>query len=648
MRNVLIIAILFVLYILITEPAIVRSANTPTPTPPNPPAPTTSEPDPEPEPEPDPDPEPEPEPNPEPPVSGFTDFELNVLPGLISGTNDVNGKNRLGFEVFPATNGQPTVTFVPRFIWGDGVEFLNHSGDTPPIALQKGLATGFDNSYLNTVAAVPSNHRYKWVLFNDFEFWQQTHQQLEERGAYEYSAVKSRSIDSNKVNVPFRFTMLDIEGGVTDNSKITAFLKGYYNAAKLDNPNHELIYYGYPPNQGFVYWHNGYSYAGDSVPLDEKFFPFSKHEWNESHAKVSAGILTEWWRGKDILYNILVSYSKVNLPLTSTMYQKSGGNFVLDSYGQRVFRNDYFQEEQRGEIIHFSAAGNLIDISSGEQHNYGWYRLKPEVFHAAHQFGGYYSELFFRLQMLANMVGLGDDFQNVHQVSNPYLTCGILRHDLESNPFTNWYRPVDRVNTEWHAAMVFTLLNNLSLWTGFTGGDIGLTKAGAYILGNWIPDMHKSSFEGEPFAQPYFGEGEGQPKTQGHLGNYRQIAAKMYQMQAENRVTGLWQRTDKVLAFAHPEQIINGHFPCVGRLQGKWLKLQAIEARLEIGESFDVTIRNTKNSTTFTKTIQSKKVLNTLIELPAGTYNAQDIIIEFNNPVKSGLHKVNGRGETVA
>lgn len=645
MRNVLIIAILFVLYILMTEPATERSANTPTPPippiPPTPPVSTPQEPDPEPEPEPEPE-------NPDDPITGFTDFELNVLPGLVNGTNDVSGKNRLDFEVFPTTNGQPTVTFVPKFIWGDGVEFLNHSGDTPPIALSKGLATGFDNSYLNTVAAVPSNHRYKWTLYNDYNFWQQSHEQLEAAGAYEYSAVKSRSIDSNKANVHFKYTMLDIEGGVTDFSKISSFLKGYYNTAKADNPNHELIFYGYMPNKGFTYWHNGYSYMGDNVPTEEKFFPFSKHEWNENFAKQSSGVITSWSRGKDILYNVLVSYSKVNLPLTSTMYLKSGNNFILDSYGQRVFRNDYFQEDQRGETIHYSAAGNLSQISPQEQNDFGWYRLKPEVFHAAHQFAGYYSELFFRLQMLAGMVGLGDDFQNIHSVENPYKTIGILRHDLESNPFTNWYRPIDRVNAEWHAAMVFTLLNNVSLWTGFTGGNIGLTKAGAYIENNWIPDFLKSTFEGEPFAQPWFGEGAGQPKASGHLGNYRQIAAKMYQMQAENRVTGLWQRTDKILAFAHPEQIINGHFPCVGRLQGRYLKLHAVEARLEIGESFTITIRNTKNDTTFTRTIQAKKVLNTLIKLPAGQYNAQDISIEFNNPIKAGLRKVNGRGETIA
>lgn len=633
-----IIIIIIVVYFLVMKPTTIRSANTGgiNYTPPTNPPPEDDGGD-------DGDDD---EPPVDPPTSGFTDFELNTLPSLVAGTNDVQGQNRLGFDVFPNTNGQPTVTFVPKFIWGDGVEFLNHSGDTPPIALQKGLATGFDNSYLNTVAAVPSQHRYKWVLFNDYAFWQQSHEQLETRGHNEYFAVKSRSIDSNKQHVPFKYTMLDIESGVTDFSKISSFLKGYYNAAKADNPSHELIFYGWMPNKGFTYWHSGYSYAGDDVPLDEKFFPFSKHSWNESHAKQSSGVITDWSKGKDIKYNILVSYSKVNLPLTSTMYVKSGGNFVLDSYGQRVFRGDYFQEQQRGETIQWDAAGNLADITPQEQNDFGWYRLKPEVYHAAHQFGGYYSELFFRLQMLAGMSGLGDDFQNIHSVAQPFGTCGILRHDLESNPFKGVYRPVDRVNTEWHASMVFTFLNTINLWTGFTGGDIGLTKAGAHVVGNWVADMNKSTFEGEPFPKNYFGEGF--QKHYGHLGNYRQIAAKMYQMQAENRVTGLWQRTDKILAFAHPEQIINGHFPCVGRLQGRWLKLHGVEARLELGESFIVTIRNTKNTTTFTKTVQAKNVLNELIELPAGTYNAQDIIIEFTNPVKGGLHKVNGRGETIA
>ncbi|GAB3519542.1 hypothetical protein GCM10027442_41490 [Emticicia fontis] len=570
------------------------------------------------------------------------------MPSLVNGTNDVTAKNVLGFDVFPDVNGQPKVTFTPLNIWGDGVEFQNHSGDTPPIALQKGLATGFDNSALNSLAGVPAQHRYKWTLYNDYAFWQQTHEQLEQRGGYEYFAVKSRSVDSNKMPVPFKYTMLDIEGGVTDFSKISAFLRGYYNTAKADNPSHVVIFYGYMPNNGFTYWHNGYSYQGDNVPLKELFFPFSKPSWNQSHAKTSSGVITPEFRGKEVLYNVLVSYPKVNLPLTSTIYQKSGGNYVLDSYGQRVVRGDYFQEVQRGETIHWSAAGNQVDITPTELNNFGVYRLMPEVFHAIHQFGGYYSELFFRLQMLANMCGLGDDFQNIHSIENPISMIGILRPDLESNPFTNWFRPVDRVNAQWHSSMIFTLLNNFAIWTGFTGGNIGLTKSGTFIENNFIPDLHKSVNEGEPFNSPYFGEGEGNPKTMGNLGMYRQWAAKYYQMQSENRVYNLWQRTDKVCAFAHPEQIINGHFPCVGRLQGRVLKIQAVEARLELGESFDVVIKNTQNSTTFTKTIQAKKVLNEVIVLPTGNYNAQDIYLEFNNPIKAGIHRVNGRGETIA
>lgn len=592
-----------------------------------------------------PTPEPEPEPNPEPESIQFTAFELNTLPALIDGTNDVP-QNTLGFEVFPAQNGQPTNRFVPRFIWADGVEFLNHSGDTPPIALQKGLATGFDNAALNTVTGVPGEHRAKWTLFNDYEFWQKTHEQLYDEGRSSYNSMKIQSRDSNGNHVPFKYCMLDIEGGVTDKSKISSFLKGYYTEAKADNPFHTVIFYGYMPNKGFVYWHSGQSYAGDDVPLDEKYFPFTKHEWNETMAKVSDGVISDYFRGKDLWYNILVSYSKQNLPLTTPMYQKVGGNFVLDSYGLRKFREDTFTEVQRGEIIQWDSAGTLDQISPSEQNNYGWYRLKPAVFHAVWQFAGYYSELFFRLQMLAGLCGLGDDFQNIHSVNNPYGTVGTIRHDLESNPFTASYRAPDRVNSEWHATMVYTLLNKLSLWTGFTGGNIGLTKSGTFIGETFFPDLHKSVNEGQPFTQNYFGEGF--LKNTGHLGNYRQYAAKMYQMQAENRETGLWQKSDKICAFAHPEQIINGQFPVVGRLQGRYLKIAGIEAGLEIGESFNVTIKNIKNSTTFTKTVQSKKVLNELIILPEGNYNAQDIYLEYTNPLRPGLKRVNGRGETVA
>ncbi|WP_259016196.1 hypothetical protein [Emticicia fluvialis] len=582
------------------------------------------------------------------PDGTFTLFETRSLPSLISGTNDIAGKNRLDFEVFPDTNGQPTPQFNCRFLWGNGVEFLNHSGNTPPIALQKGLATGFDNCFLNTSKGVPAEHRYKWALFNDFLFWQNNHTELEKLGAENYNAIKHQSIDSEGRMVPFSYTMLDIEAGVTDFSKISSFLKGYYNAAKSDNPKHVVILYSFAPNKGFTYWQSGYYYDGDQVPQDKKFFPYSKHSYNEAKAKAGNGIINNYFRGKDLMYNIMVSYPKVNLPITTPMYQKDAqGRFIVDSNDDRVLRNDFFEESQRGEIIRFSAAGSRNEISIDEGHKFGEYRLKPELYHAVNQFGGYYSEIFFRLQMLAKDCGLGDDFQSIHAINNPYQTIGILRHDLESNPFTNIYRPIDRITSEWHAALVYTLLNNLLIWSNVTGGNIGLTQKGAWINGSFIPGLHVSAPEGKPFAQEYFGDGAGQPKKEGHLGNYRQWAAKMYQMQAENRVYGLWQKTDKVLAFAHPEQIITGQFPAVGRLQGNILKLTAVESKLEIGESFKITIKNTKNSTSITKTIASKAVLNEVVVLPAGKYNAQDIYLEYTNPIKGKLQRVNGRGETL-
>ncbi|WP_337045304.1 hypothetical protein [Emticicia sp. 17c] len=578
--------------------------------------------------------------------TAFTTFESTELPNYISGISDVGAKNTLGFEIFPNTNGQPSSTFYPKFIWGDGVEFLNHSGDNSPIALAKGLATGFDNGALNSSIGVPSHHRYKWTLYGDYQMWNLSHEQLQIRGAQEWQAIKSQSRDSNKNNIQHRFTMLDIEEGVSDMTKINSFLKGMYEAAKIDDPQHMIIYYGYKPNGGFTFWHNGYSYDGDDVPVKEKFFPFAKHSYNVGTAQQTSGIIQPYFSGKtDLMYNILVNYAKVNLPLTSTMYKKSGGNYIIDEYGDRVLRDDFFEEVIRGETIRWAGPGNLSEITIQEQNNYGIWRLMPELYFGIHQFAGYYSEIYYRLKMLAGLIGLGDDFQDVHSHPNAYGTIGILRHDLEANPFTNLYRPIDRVTSEWYATLVYTLLNNLSIWTGFTGGNVGLSKDGAYLGGNYIEGLHKTVNEGQPFSTNYFGDGN--QKNQGHLGNYRQWAAKMYQMQAENRVYGLWQKTDKICAFCDPEQIHSGQAPFFGRLNGNVLKIQGIEARLELGESFNVKIKNTKNGIEFLKTVNSKQVLNETIILPAGQYNAQDVYIEYTNPVKGGLKKVNGIAQTI-
>lgn len=583
------------------------------------------------------------------PVSGFTDWEINQLPALVSGQNDVVSLQTLGFEVFPdastigALNG-----FVLKYFWGDFPEFQNHSGDIPPIALSKGLATGFDNGFLNTTVGVSGVHRYKWDLPGSadyFAFWSQSHAQLEVDGGAYWISTKSKSLDSNGVAVMPMYTMLDIEAGVTDFTKIEAFVKGYYNAARADVPNHTLIIYSYNPTQGFTYFKNGYYYDGDSAGFREKFFPYSKHSYNETKAKVSKGIISNWWKGKDILYNIFVQYSKANLPLTSTMYQTVGGVIQYDTDGQRLFRQDEFTETIRGKTYRWHAAGTPDQISPEEANEYADYRLLPEVYYGVHQFGGFYSEIFFRLRMLSNMQGLGDDIQNLHNQATPFGTTGIRRFDLEAEPRTNDYRPEDRINTQWHASMIFCLLNNFTWFSGLTGGNIGLTKTGAYIEGVFYPGSNVTVNEGLPFGTPWYGDED--EEYSGHLGNARQVGAIWRQCAAENRVYGLWQKTDKILTLCHPEQIINGQFPLIGRLQGKYLKLFGIEARLEIGESFTLSIKNTKNGTIFTRQVLSKKVLDEVIILPDNTYNAQDIYVEYNNPVKAGIIRVNGKAESL-
>lgn len=590
--------------------------------------------------------------NPEPPPPGlsFTNWELTQLPFLVSGENDVTSLNTLGFGVFPSDSANPRSGFYPKHIAGDMVEFQEQGGNNIPLALQRGLADGFDNSFLHTGTGVPAANRYKWTLpgfGNEAVFWAQSNSALEAAGASDWGAVKNQSRQPDGTQILFRYLMLDIESGVSDFSKIEYYVKGMYNAAKAEVPDFVIIMYSYKPNNGFTYHHNGYSYDGDSVPFEQKFFPYSKHDYNETKAKTSCGILTDWFKGKDIWYNILVQYYKQCLPYTNKMYYTVSGTntIMLQPDGQRHFREDYFSEVIRGKNITWSPAGNIEDISPQELNDYGWYRLQPEVYYSAHQFAGHYSEVFFRLRMLSNMMSLGDDVQNLHNTPNVFKTCGILRQDLEANPFTNAYRPVDRLTTDWYAGMCFTLLNNVSWFTGFTGGNIGLTQNGFWLDGVFFPGANQTVNEGQEFGTSWWGDMD--TDKSGHVGNFRQVAARYRQMQAESRVCDLWQKSDKILTLCHPEQVINGQFPIVGRLQGKYLKLHGIEGRLEIGESFDLIIKNTKNNTTFTRKIIAKRVLNELIVLPDGTYNAQDIIIEYNNPVKPGLKRVNGRAESV-
>lgn len=553
-------------------------------------------------------------------------FETDTLPLLMRATQDVTEMNRMGLEVFPQT-GPTSGTMNTVLVWGDGALFR---GNAERI-LALGLATGFDHNRMFDTTAMPVVHRYTWNTYFDGVY-----AALDDAGAYNAGRGEADNMFQpiygtrrdrfNNVIVP-HYTHIDIETADWRESASAQFYKGFCERVwSTYDPTHIVIMYGKPTIRTFVPFWRLSQYYYDSDPVTsvlQYLYPTMKPK----NYQVPMGSIDSWFQNKPVYINILYSYPCAPLPLTTPMYKRdSSGVIQLDALGDRDFVDYGFNEVQRGVNLHWEPnEGHENDPVNPDQGPYKWWR--HEVGLAVYQGYAHYENAVYNLRTLQG----SNSISNV--LDGPYKFSYMLRGTNESNSWSGNYRPLDAATSLWYLLMGHTMAHIVLWWEGWTG-TYGFTDDGSGI--NPIVN------EGNPYPQAGIEGLEGQAKNV-HLGAHRQSLAIMWYLKTLNRDYGLFATGDKLLTFTGVGGLIQsrGEILGIGRLRANYLFIALFEPRFEIGETMNVTIGNTKNSTTFVVNIVAKVPYFGVFVLPSGTYNANEVWIRYTS-IKGVNCKVSG------
>jgi hypothetical protein len=564
------------------------------------------------------------------PPNPNSSWETTTLPGLIAGTSDITTYNTMGLSVFPSTPVVPSGTLKAQLWWGDAALFRGNAETIKAL----GLATAFDHNRMFSTTTMPLSERYTWNIASD-TYASHSLAQVEIDGASEYNLMfgtsgTRRDKNNNVIKIPR--THWDIETAAWPEDKSAAFIKGFHNAAIADNPDYVTIVYGKPTIRTFKpFWRQStYWYDGDAVPDRQKLYPFMKSSTNYQEPM---GQISSYFQNKNIYFNILYSYPSAPLPLTSSMYKKINGVIQVDGSDERDFI-DYGINETQRSILNFHWEQNENhenDVVNPDQGPYKhWIH---EAFLAV--YGGYahYSNAVYSLRTFAG----SNDISNT--INGPYKTCWMLRTTNESNSWSGNYRPMDRYTTKLYVVMGFMFASNVLWWAGWTG-TYGFADDGGSIN----PVVN----EGNPYPQAGVEGLESMTKNV-HLGAERQSLAINYRIRALNRDYGLYGSTDKLCVFTDPLQIQpRAEIIGVGRLRGNVLDVLIAEPRLDAGETMIVTIGNTVNGTTFTRTLNAGGIKDPLWETfafaGAGTLSPSQVWIQYTSVKgitvkKNGLHQ---------
>jgi len=306
------------------------------------------------------------------------------------------------------------------------------------------------------------------------------------------------------------------------------------------------------------------------------------------------------------------------------MYKKVDGVIQLVD-GERDFVDHGFDENVRGINYHWEPneghEGDPVDDNQGPYKNY-----IHEAYCAVYAAYAHYASSVFELRALQGT----NDITNT--LNGPYKTCWMIRTTCEGNPFQSTYRPLDRYTSKLWNLMGHVLSNRVALWSGWTE-TTGFTD-------NGNPNFPASS-EGQPYQQASIEGYDVAPKTV-NLSFERQSLAIHYYIKTINRDYGLFSSSDKLLTFTDPFMIQSrAEIMGTGRLKDNKIFLVLAEPRHEIGESMQITIGNTKNSTKFTRTLYAKQILDEVFVFPSDTYTPANIWIEYQT-IKAVDVKVSG------
>lgn len=555
-------------------------------------------------------------------------FENGTLKNVINATPDI-AINRLDFDVFPNTPVQARADYEMTLISADSVEYLDMGA---PQLMSRGLATGFAHNKLRSKTEIPAEQRAVWNLFFGPYASGKSLQQLYNDGIYEAENSWNNNVDKNGQQVGRKITMIDIEefsldGGLTNwtHEKLKAFMLGFQTRMKDFNPNHIYVHYGLPI-AGIPSWASGYGYDGDNVNEAMKWLPWVKPSYIAKYRK-NNGLIASDTANKDFLFTIAPMYLNAPMPMTHTMYKKdSGGNYILNAYGDREEIDYEFVENYRGLEHHWNPI--LYGAPpTPEGWNYRWYH--HEVFLAIWGIPMLYMQALYSLQMIANEVGLGYDVSNLHNVT-PYKTVWIVRDDFESNQYQGEVRPYDAYSAKAIAILAFVMAKNYYNWGGFTT-TYGYTNNGSGIFQgvNQGTNLNRAPAD-IPNNFAY------------HSGKQRQTVGVSYKFKMLSRDYGFGSKSDKMLLFGDPEKFQSrAEMIAVGLLKNNAAYIAFIYTQMDAGETVQITVGNKKNNVAYSVTITAKDIFEEVFVFPADNYETSDITIKYTS-IKGVLVHVTG------
>jgi len=533
---------------------------------------------------------------------------------------DISINNTLGLSVFPSTPVVPSGDYKAQLDWGDAGLFRGNAEQI----LSLGLATAFDHNRMFTPSVMPVAHRYTWNLAPD-SYTSGSDAEIEANGAAEYGymfGVGGTRRDRNNAVTHTKEVHWDIETPAWTFTKAAAFLKGFHNAAIAYDADAVTIMYGKPVREFNFFWRmSSYFYDGDAVSNRRKLYPFMKNAKNYQNP---SGLVTSYFSGKNVYFNTLPSYANACLPLSTSMYKKVDGVIQVDADGERDFVDNGFDETVRGINYHWEPKHPFdpVDPNQGPYKNF-----IHEAFCAVYFPYASYANVVYELRALQG----GNDIRTT--LNGNYKTCWMVRTTCEANPWQNVYRPLDRYTTKLQALLGHCMSNKLLLWSGWTG-TAGFSDDGTSVF--------PTNNEGSGYAQATI-EGKDSPPYNVNLGGERQNLAISYKLKMLNRDYGLFSSTDKLLTFTDPLQIQpRAEILGFGRLKNNYAYIVLAESRHDIGETMQITIGNTKNSTIFTRTLSAKQIIDEVFTFPSGdTYDSDDIWIQYQT-IKAVDVKVSG------
>lgn len=302
-----------------------------------------------------------------------------------------------------------------------------------------------------------------------------------------------------------------------------------------------------------------------------------------------SGLINSEHANKDVIFDC-VTYSKAILPSVGYVYQKDGGgNFVIDSNGDRVYRTTTFSQSLRdGNSFTYGLPFDRTDPESGEN----YCRVVPEWHIAMTQPYILYARAVTALQSLAILSNVpNNDISSILHTS-PYKLGFTIRGTTEANTWGHEGFPLDKATTRISGLIGMILTKNVWLWDGITNNS-GLSNNGSGI--------HQAVNQGQKsnlVISGVFGQYDW------HNGFFRQMLALQYENRKLNRDYGFRKKSCKILTFTDYRQIESKReILGFGELEGNSVDIVLMYPFLEVGETCTVTIGNTQNSQTFTVTL---------------------------------------------